>query len=449
VRAGRRILVLATVAALSSPTAAYARGGGGSHGFSGGGGGGGGGFGGGGGGGFHGTGFVGGVGGGGAALLLIVVILVLLWWFYSRSRKSGNGRGLNTVSDRSAHRSDALARERSAQVEAQVNALADTDASFNVDELKERAVSLYTTAQRAWTDRDYATLKQILSPVLYGKWADELRDYASRGEVNVVEIVSGPRVELVDVANRAGERNDTVTFRITATLNDYVRRDNGSRAVRSDGSTSPVEYWTLRKNDSGTWIVSSVEQAAEGAHHLTDAIETDSWDQKAIARDAVLDVAEKTSAKGLSDILSLTTISWSTDADAAAGDLSALDGRFDKPVLEVAIEQFLEEWAMNDGSLDFTSVRTANRTVMRDAVIASIEVRSLLSRDPIVFHVAVEAEGIYYEVDRQTEEVLQGDAHKRRPVTFEFDLRLDEPSAKGWTVIAADVERPGLAGRHV
>jgi hypothetical protein len=93
-------------------------------------------------------------------------------------------------------------------------------------------------------------------------------------------------------------------------------------------------------------------------------------------------------------------------------------------------------------------VRTVNRTVMRDAVIASIEVRSLLSRDPIVFHVAVEAEGIYYEVDRQTEEVLRGDAHKRRPVTFEFDLRLDEPSAKGWTVIAAGVERPGLAGRR-
>ncbi len=438
-RAGRRIFVLATVAALTSPTAAYARGGGGSHGFSGGGGGGG---------GFHGTGFAGGFGGGGATVLVVVLILVLLWWLYSRSRKSGKGRGLNTVSDRVAHRSDEMARKRSAQVEAQVNALADTDATFNVDELKARAVSLYVTAQQAWTNRDYATLKQILSPVLYGKWADELRDYASRGEVNVVEIVSGPVVELVDVANRTGEANDTVTFRITATLNDYVRRNGGSRAVRTDGSTRPVEYWTLRKNDSGTWIVASVEQAAEGAHHLTDAIETDGWDQKAVARDAVLDVAEKTSAKGLSDILSLTTISWSTDADAAAADLSALDGRFDTPVLEVAIEQFLEQWAMNDGSLDFTSVRTVNRTVMRDAVIASIEVRSLISRDPIVFHVAVDAEGIYYEVDRATEEVLHGDAHKRRPVTFEFDLRLDEPSAKGWTVIAADVERPGLAGRY-
>ena len=429
----------------------HARGGGGSHGFSGGGGGGGGGFGGGGGGGLHGTGIVGGfIGGGTFALLVIVLIVVLIWWVFSRRRTAGKGRGLNTVSDRVAHRSDAMARERAARVEAQVDALAETDATFDLEALKQRAVSLYVTAQQAWTNRDHATLQQILSPVLYGKWADELHDYASRGEVNVVEIVSGPAVELIDVANRAGEGNDTVTFRITATLNDYVRRDGGySTAVRADGSTSPVEYWTLRKNDSGTWIVSSVEQASEGERHLTNAVETDGWDQKAVAREAVLEVAEQTSAAGVSDdILSLTTISWSTDADAAASDLSALDGRFDKPVLEVAIEQFLEEWAMNDGSLDFTSVRTANRTVMRDAVISSIEVRSLVSRDPIVFHVAVDAEGIYYEVDRRTEEVLQGDAHKRRPVTFGFDLRLDGPSAKGWTVIAADVERPGLAGRY-
>jgi len=453
VRAGRWMLVLATVAVLISPTAAYARGGGGSHGFSGGGGGsGGGGTGGGFGGGhgfhgFHGLGLIWALGDGGLALLVVVAVLVLGWWFFSRARKAGNGGGLNTVSDRAAHRSDVAARERAAQVEAQVDALADTDATFGVDALKQRAASLYVTAQQAWTDRDHATLERILSPVLYGKWADELHDYTSRGEVNVVEIVSGPTVELIDVANRAGEVNDTVTFRISATLNDYVRRDDGSHAVRTDGSTHPIEYWTLRKNGSGTWIVSSVEQAAEGAHHLTGAVETDGWDQKAVARDAVLDVAEKTSAKGLDDILSLTTISWSTDADAAASDLSALDGRFDKLVLEVAIEQFLEQWAMNDGSLDFTSVRTANRTVMRDAAVASIEVRRLLSRDPIVFRVAVDAEGVYYEVDRRTEQVLQGDAHKRRPVTFAFDLRLDEPSAKGWTVIAADVDRPGLARR--
>ncbi|MEY9847999.1 putative lipid-binding transport protein (Tim44 family) [Streptacidiphilus sp. BW17] len=444
-RARRWICVVAGVVALSSPTVAYARGGSGSHGFGGGGSSHG--------GGFHGStsggfghGFGGGfgvglgVGGGGIfPLLLIVAVVLLILWLRSQRRKAGQAAGLNTVSDRTAHRADAQARDRAAQVGARVDALADTDATFDRGALERRAVWLYVTAQRAWTERDHATLQQILSPVLYGKWADELRDYASRGEVNVVEVLSGPVVELVDVANRAGEVNDTVTFRITATLNDYVRRNYGADDVRKDGSTRPVEYWTLRKSSAGEWIVSSVEQAAEGAHHLTSAIETDGWDQKEVAREAVLEVAGKTAVKGVSDILSLTSISWSTDADAAVGDLSVLDGRFDKSVLEVAVERFLEEWVMNDGSLDFTSVRTVNRTVMRDALITSVKVRSLVSRNPIVFRVAVDAEGVYYEVDRRSEQVLRGDARKRGPITFSFDLRLDDTSTKAWTVIAADV----------
>jgi predicted lipid-binding transport protein (Tim44 family) len=428
--------VLAAVVALTSPAVAYARGGGGSHGFSGGGGSGG---------GFHGstTGGVGGVfvagGGGSVGLVVLIVVVVLILWFRSRRRKAGKASGLNTVSDHAAHRSDAQARERAAQVEAQVATLAQSDASFDLDALKQRAAELYVTAQHAWTNRDFATLRRIMSPVLYGKWADELRDYESRGEVNVVEIVSGPTAELIDLANRAGEVNDTVTFRITATLNDYVRHINGSYAARKDGSATPVEYWTLRKDQAGTWIVASIEQAAEGAHHLTNALETDGWDQKAVAREAVLEVAEQSSVRGVSDILALTSVSWSIDADAAAGDLSVLDARFDKSVLEVAVEEFIEQWVMNDGSLDFTSVRTANRTVMRQAVVKSIEVSSLVSRDPIVFRVAVGAEGVYYEVDRRTEEVLRGDARKRRSVTFGFDLRLEEASGKGWTVIAGGV----------
>lgn len=445
-RAGRLLVVLATIALMISPTAAYARAGGGSSGFSGGGGGySGGGFSGGGSSYHVGGGSYGGSGSGGSGtiwdtLIALVVIGGLLLWI--RLRKGGNRQASNTGSDREAHRADAQAEARATQVEAQVDNLAQSDATFDLESLRKRAADLYVTAQEAWTARDHATLKRILSPVMYGKWAEELHDYASRGEVNVVQIVSGPQVELVDVANREGEVNDTVTFRISATLRDIVERRSGSSLTRTDGSSSPVEYWTLRKTDSGEWIVSSVEQAAEGAHHLTDAIETDGWNQKAIARDAVLEVAGQTSATGVSDVLSLTSISWSSDADDAAKDLSLVDGRFDKSVLEVAIEQFLEEWAMNDGSLDFTSVRTPNRTVMREATITSIEVAALVSREPVVFRVAVDAEGLYYEVDRATEAVLAGDAHKRRPVAFTFDLRLDGPEAKGWTVVAAD----GLVG---
>ena len=430
----RRVVAAALFVLILAPSAAYARGGGGGHGFGGGGGGHiGGGF----GGGFSGGHFfflpVGG-GGSGVIWLIIIAAVVAYMLFKAWRRKQADRKTLNTTKDRVAHRSDAAARARAASVEAQVDGLADVDATFEVDALKRRATELYTTAQRAWTTQDRATLQKILAPVLYRKWDEQLAEYAARGETNIVEILAPPMVEMVGAANRTGETDDTVTFRITADLRDYVRTAYGI-AGRKDGSTRPVEYWTLRKNDAGSWIVAAIEQAEEGQHHLTEQIEIDAWDQKSVARDATLETAAR-SATGVDDVLSLTNVSWATDADEAAGDLSVVDARFDKAVLEVAIGEFVEEWQRNDGSLDFTAVRTPNRTVMRSATLQQVQVRQLLAREPITFQVAVQAEGIYYEVDRRTEEVVRGDAHKGRAVTFSFTMTLAD-GANGWTVTAA------------
>ncbi|MGN6780963.1 MAG: Tim44 domain-containing protein [Marmoricola sp.] len=433
---GAATLAIAATAVLLSPEAASARGGGGIHGYGGGGGGGGfGGFGGGHGGGFF---FVGGGGGGGGFVLLVIVLLVAYYLFKTMAANKRRARTMNTTGDRVAHRSDKRAQARAVAVEAQVDDLAQRDGTFDVDQLKRRCTSLYVTAQRAWSTADLATLRTILSPVLYGKWEEQLAEYSRRGERNVVEVVQGPQVQMVSVANREGETDDTVTFRITATLNDYVvSRASGGRLSRIDGSTQPVEYWTLRKNGSGEWIVSSIEQAEDGRHHLTDALETDAWDQRAVARDATLEVAGGGAAYD-GDVLALTNISWAEDADRAAADLSVVDPRFDTSVLEVAIAEFLQEWQLNDGSLDFTAVRTIHRTVMRTATIGRIEVQRLVSRDPIVFEVAVAADGVYYEVDRRTEEVVAGDAHASRALRFLFTLALDGADSRGWRVIAAD-----------
>lgn len=383
-----------------------------------------------------------GSGGGGGGLLIIILLVVAYFLFKTWSQQRQAKRNMNTTSDRVARRSDKEAHARATAVEAQVGALAVTDETFDLDALKERAVELYVIAQRAWTANDEATLDRILSPVVYGKWTEQLDGYLARGQVNIVEILEGPEVRMVNVANRPGETDDTVTFRITARLNDYVvDRRTGEQLTRKDRSRRPVEYWTLRKNHSGEWIVAGIEQAEDGSHHLTDAVETDSWNQKSVGRDATLEVAERLSAPRGTDVLALTNISWADGADEAARDLSLVDARFDRPVLEVAITTFLEEWAMNDGSLDFTAVRTPNRTVLRTATVRGIEVRDLVSRNPISFRVAVEAHGIYYEVDRRTEEVVAGDPRKERTVPFLFTLRLDDDASRGWAV--TEVSRAG------
>ena len=423
-------LALTTASVLAAPAAAFARGGGGGHGF--------------GGGGARGTRFGGGggflfFGGGGSGLVIIILLFVAYFLFKTWSQQRRAKRTMNTTNDRRAHRSDREAHARATAVEAHVDALADTDATFDLDALKERAAQLYVTAQRAWTAGDLATLDRILSPIVYGKWTEQLGGYRARGHVNVVEVLEGPDVRMVNVANRPGETDDTVTFRITARLNDYVvDRRTGEQLTRKDRSRRPVEYWTLRKNAASEWVVAGIEQAEDGSHHLTDAIETDAWNQKAVARDATLEVAERTSGPRTTDVLSLTNISWAADADKAADDLSLVDARFDKSVLEVAIGAFLEEWAINDGSLDFTAVRTPHRTVLRTASVRGIEVRDLVSPEPITFRVAVAAHGIYYEVDRRTEEVLEGDPRASRTVPFLFTMRLDDASARGWTVTAVE-----------
>lgn len=429
---------LVAVSMLVAPTAAYARGGGGGHGFGGSGGGfrgSGGGLGSRGGGGF----FFLGTGGGGGGLFIIILLVVAYFLFKTWSQQRQAKRNMNTTSDRLARRSDKQAHARATAVEAQVDDLAVTDATFDLDALKERAASIYVTAQRAWTAGDETTLDRILSPVVYGKWIEQLDGYAARGQVNVVEILEGPDVRMVNVANRPGETDDTVTFRTTATLNDYVvNRRTGEQLTRKDRSRRPVEYWTLRKNEAGGWIVAGIEQVEDGSHHLTDAVETDTWNQKSVAREAMLEVAERTSVPRATGVLSLTNISWADAADEAARDLALLDARFDKSVLEVAITTFLEKWAMNDGSLDFTAIRTPNRTVMRTATVRGIEVRELVSQEPISFRVAVEAHGIYYEVDRRTEEVVAGDPRANRTVPFLFTMSLNDASSRGWAVTAVE-----------
>ncbi len=175
--------VLVAVSMLVAPTAAYARGGGGGHGFGGGGGlrGTGGGFARGGGGFF----FLG-TGGGGGGLFIVIVLVVAYFLFKTWTQQRQAKRTMNTTSDRLAHLSDKQARARATAVEAQVDDLAVTDATFDVDALKERAASIYVTAQRAWTAGDKTTLDKILSPVVYGKWTEQLDGYAARGQLNVV-----------------------------------------------------------------------------------------------------------------------------------------------------------------------------------------------------------------------------------------------------------------------
>jgi len=248
-RAARIVLLAVALLALGA-AAAWAGPGGGTSGFGGGGGGGG---------GFSGGGSSGGSGGtGGGVGFLIFVGLVLAFFVFCfvvgafQIRRTRKRRA---------------ARERQVEL-ASAEAAAD-DAAFDAGEVRGEAAALLNLIVKAWTARDRTALARMLEPDLMVEWSRRLDDFDRKGWHNVCELVEAPKVEYLGLVNRADDAEDRVTVRVESRQRDIVRDSAGRTITRTNQPelVTVAEYWTLGKRD-GRWVLLSIEQDTEGAHHL-------------------------------------------------------------------------------------------------------------------------------------------------------------------------------------
>ena len=361
-----------------------ARAGGGSSGFGGGGGGGGGGYRGGGGGS---SGYVGGAGGGGIALVWILVIVafvlfgVLSSWLTARR-----------VRRRRAERAE---RVRLASVEA-----AQDDPAFAQERVEGDAATLFATIQEAWDAGDSGRLAALVGDDLLVEWRRRLQDFAARGWRNRVRVIDGPQVAYVGLTNREQDTDDRAVVHVTATLEDFVEA-GGRRIMRSDDNDAVArvsEFWTLAKRD-GHWIVVSIEQDAEGEHHLDAPIVTSPWDDARVRDAAVVEGALAGAALPGTATAELIDVDLAADARAQALDLSLADARFAPDVLEVAARRAAEAWAEavdgDDAPLEQVATPEAVSTLLyaRDPA----QKRRLVVRGPRIEQLAIE------RIDAQSE----------------------------------------------
>src|SRR3954468_17912323 len=181
--------------------------GGGSGGYGGGGGGGGGGFGGG-----------GGSGGSGdmpgwlwiliiAGAFLFFGLSALSTWRYARRR-----------------------RARMAKVALAAAEAREDDPDFDPETVQNAAAALFVEIQRRWTEREVDGLTELVRAALTVEWRRRLDDFAAKGWHNIVTVEDGPEIEYAGLVNRAGEEEDRVVVRVSATLEDYVE-DGDGRAI--------------------------------------------------------------------------------------------------------------------------------------------------------------------------------------------------------------------------
>lgn len=427
--------VLATLAVLALGAApAYAAAGGGSSGF-------------------HGGGGRGGHGGGSVFFILwlfthpialaLVVGVLLCIYLYGRTQTA---------------RGKARRHARARRVEIAAAEAAEDDAAFSPDVVREQATRLFKEIQAAWDAPRRDELRRLVGPDLMAEWDRRLGDFERRGWRNRVSVISGPEVQYVSMTNRTDDADDRVVVHVEATLRDFVVDRAGNR-FNHDGAVSDsrslAEYWTLAKRD-GRWTLLSIEQDAEGQHHLAAELVTTPWDDTARIRDEAL--VEGAVADQLPEHVSageLVSVGYEHDARAAALDLSLVDARFAPDVLEVAVRRVVDAWAEavdgSDAPLAAISTPDALRELLHPGdssgktrlVVRGPRVRTMTivgldaNAEPPRMTVAVEAEGRRYVEDRDTARVVSGNPSSVTRFTENWTLALDGGDANPWRIVDA------------
>lgn len=410
--------------------------GGGSGGF-GGGGGGGGGFSG--GGGSYGGGS--GTGGGSPIVVLIVVAAVVIFlllaavgaWRYRRQR---------------------AARVRATELAAAEAATDDAD--FDVDTVRREATALFLEVQRRWSAGDRAGLHELVGSDLMVEWDRRLDDFERKGWHNRVEPKGNPEIEYVGLVNREGDEEDRVVVRVTCVTEDYVVDRHGTVIKKDNESDTTVtlrEWWTLHPPGE-RWRVVSIEQEAEGRHHLADELVATPWGDGRVRDTALVETAVADAAPAGTAVADIAPAELVADARAAALDLALADGRFAPDVLEVAVRRAVEAWVEavdgSDAALDALADVAAvdallyggdasrrTRVVVRGARVSAVRITGLDPHaEPATMSVEVVLDGRRYVENRDTTDIVAGSRDHDRTTRQAWRFALTGDETAPWRLAA-------------
>jgi hypothetical protein len=285
------------------------------------------------------------------------------------------------------------------------------------------------------------------------EWEARLADFRRKGWRNLVDVLDGPDVRYVGVTNRAGDAEDRAVVRLGARLRDVVVDRSGDVLPSDEGEVSRFgEYWTLGKR-AGEWVLVSVEQEREGAHHLSEPlIAAPEEDDARLRAEAVLELAaaDRVPADRVGELL---TPGFSGTARAAALDLSLVDARFAPEVLATAVAEVVDAWAQAvDGPDEPLEARTTaqglaallyptashrDRLVIRGGDVRATTIVSVTPGPPAQVSLRLEVDGVQYVEDRDTTEVLAGSKRRRTTTRQVWTLELSDDPRRPWRVVDA------------
>src|SRR5215212_798608 len=313
-------------------------------------------------------------------------------------------------------------RERDERVRTASAEAAEDDPYFASSELEAHARGLFVACQEAWDARDVERLSSLVGDDLMVEWKRRLNDFERKGWHNRVSVLAPPKIEYVGLVNREDDTEDRAVVRITAALRAYVVDRSGRKIMRKEAKSEQItlcEYWTLARSGDAAWKVVSIEQRAEGDHHLDEEIVASPWSDTArLADESLTELAVEDGLPPGFTTADLAVVSFDGTAREQALDLSLVDARFAPDVLEAAARRAVAAWAEavdgDDAALEEIATSEAveqllyggdasrkTRVVVRGPRVRQIRITAVdVSGDPATMTIEVELAGRRYVEDR-------------------------------------------------
>jgi predicted lipid-binding transport protein (Tim44 family) len=347
-------------------------------------------------------------------------------------------------------------RQRDARVRTASAEAAQDDSYFAAEELEAHARGLFVACQEAWDARDVDRLSALVGEDLLVEWQRRLADFEAKGWHNRVTVKGAPEIHYVGLVNREDDSEDRAVVRITASLRAFVVDRDGKRIMRKESKREHVqltEYWTLARSAAEAWRVVSIEQRAEGDHHLDSEIVASPWSDARLADESLTELA---AADGLPDgftTADLAVVEFDGTAREHALDLSLADARFAPDVLEAAARRAVAAWAEavdgGDEALEAIASPAAvaqllyggdqsrkSRVVVRGPRVRQIRIAAVdVSSEPATMSIEVELGGRRYAEDRDTAAVLSGSKDSATTFVERWQLALEGDSDSPWRLI--------------
>lgn len=140
--------------------------------------------------------------------------------------------------------------------------ISQSDAFWNLDDMKLHAEKTFYEMQEAWENRDIDKEKKSISVEFYEKYRLELENMKERNEKNIIRDINLEEIKIIGCEDYKDDCKDKFTAYLSGTILDYTILETTGEVIKNREKTrekfSDTYHFIRNKNK---WILDNIDNS--------------------------------------------------------------------------------------------------------------------------------------------------------------------------------------------